>query len=89
MNRYLNTKLEVIPLPNGEEEKAWGWFTASPMKHVLHNEIVRKILALRDQLEKAEVGTVPNLQSEIKAHREFLGLIHRKDALPSPTRTGL
>lgn len=73
-------KLDLIPVTPDEEARAWNFFNESPMKAVLHNELVKKIHDLRDKLEGASTVDVPNLQSEIKATRSFLGLIHRNDS---------
>lgn len=76
-------KLDLVPLSPAEESSAWSWFARSPAKDVVHNEMVRQILTLRDKLEAATPEQVPGLQAEIKAHRFLLGLIHRKDNLPT------
>lgn len=76
-------KQEPIPISPSESGRAWDVFHASPMKAVLHNEILKRVATLRDQLESASVEEFIDLQHAIKAHRFLLGLIHRNDPLPT------
>lgn len=76
-------KLEKIPISASEERRAWELFTVSPARSVLHNELVKEILSLRDKLEAAPSDKFIETQLAIKAHRFLLGLIHRNDSLPT------
>lgn len=73
-------KLELLDVSPSEEARAWELFPKSLFYCVLHNEMVKKILALHDTLETTSPENLIKLQSELKAHRYLLGVIHRKDA---------
>lgn len=77
-------KLDLFPLSPEDEARAWAMMHRHLIQSTLHNEILRKIEGLRDGFESA---TTPeaflDLQAQIKAHRFLLGLIHRKDPLPT------
>jgi len=74
-------KLEVVGISAGDEKRAWALFPKSPMQATLHNEVVRKIESLRDELETSTRETFLETQLSLKAHRYLLGLIHRNDQL--------
>jgi hypothetical protein len=76
-------KLELIELSDSEEAHGWAILPRHLIQHTIHNTLVRKVEELRNELEAAPVEKVPQLQAEIKAHRHLLGLIHRKDTLPT------
>lgn len=70
-------RLELFPLTSGEEANAWGWFKTNSMRHVLSNEVVKRILTIHDELETAAPEKISALQSEVKALRFLHGLVHR------------
>jgi hypothetical protein len=76
-------KIELLPLLACEEETVWDRLPGSPLQKVLHNEIVRKIFTLRDSIEDAKIAEVPELQAGLKAHKFLLGLLYRKNTLPT------
>ncbi len=68
--------VEITPLQTAE---VWAQFPSSPAQRVFHNELVKKILEDRDQLEKCTPGEVMAIQQRILARRELLGFLHRND----------
>jgi hypothetical protein len=77
-------KLDLIHLDAEEERRAWSMLPRHLIQSTLHNELVRKIESLRDDMEKAgEPHKILESQAAIKAHRFLLGLIHRNDKLPT------
>lgn len=76
-------KLELLEVHPGDAAKAWELFPGSPMQRTLHNEVVRLATEARDKFETTKVEDLPRLQCEIAALRTLLGVIHRKDKLPT------
>lgn len=76
-------KLDLIPLSPEDEARAWNMMPRHLIQSTLHNEILRKIESLRDGFESATTEEFLDFQAQVKAHRFLLGLIHRKDPLPT------
>jgi hypothetical protein len=74
-------KLELFPLAPSEEQHAWSLLPTHCIQRTLHNELVRKILSLRDLLETTAASEIPSVQAQIKVYRHVLGLLHRNDKL--------
>lgn len=76
-------KIELLPVLACEEETVWDRLPGSPLQKVLHNAVVKRILEFRDSVEDAKIADVPELQAAIKAHKFLLGLLYRKNTLPT------
>ncbi len=76
-------KFEPIPLSPGETARAWEFFNNSPMRIVLHNELLKKLSTLRSELETVTPDALVDLQNKIEAHKLLFNIIHRNDALPT------
>lgn len=76
-------KLELIPIGPDDEKRAWAMLPHHLIQSTLHNELVRKIFALRDTLETTAPQEIAHVQRDLAAHRFLLGLLHRHDNLPT------
>ena len=74
-------KLEPMPLSDAETRRAWQLFNGSPMRAVLHNELLKKLTSLRAELETVKPEELLCLQNLIEAHKLLFNIIHRNDAL--------
>lgn len=76
-------KLELIEISATDEAQGWALLPRHLIQSTIHNALVRKVEEMRNDLESASLEKVIELQAQIKAYRHLLGLIHRKDSLPT------
>ena len=76
--------IRALPQEKHETDRFWSEFPNSRAQVVLHNELVQLIEIARGRLEDAtDSDNIRRLQAQIKACKDLIGIIHRKDPVPA------
>ena len=70
---------EIIPIDPESERIMWSTLPKSPVRAALNNYLVNQIEVARDKLESCKPEELLSLQSDIRACRQLIGFLARKD----------